>query len=52
MFSRIRSKPQLYAVIFINLYLKDEVADKVSKHPMTHIEHSLARQKTSKHDTI
>jgi hypothetical protein len=37
------SKPQLYAVIFINLYLKDEVTDKVPKHPMTHIEHSQAR---------
>jgi hypothetical protein len=30
-------------VIFINLYLKDEVMDKVPKHPMTHIEHSQAR---------
>jgi mannitol-specific phosphotransferase system IIBC component len=39
-FSRIRSKPQLYAVIFINLYLKDEVMDKVLKHPVTHIDQS------------
>jgi hypothetical protein len=30
-------------VIFINLYLKGEVTDKVSNHPMTHIEHSQAR---------
>jgi hypothetical protein len=30
-------------MIFINLYLKDEVMDKVLKHPMTHIEHSQAR---------
>jgi hypothetical protein len=37
-------------MIFINLYLKDEVMDKVPKHPMTHIEHSQARWKTSKHD--
>jgi hypothetical protein len=29
-------------VIFINLYLKDEVMDKVLKHPTTHIEHSQA----------
>jgi hypothetical protein len=30
-------------MIFINLYLKDELMDKVTKHPMTHIEHSQAR---------
>jgi hypothetical protein len=42
-FSRIGSKPQLYAVIYINLYLKDEVMDKVLKHPTTHIKHSEAR---------
>jgi hypothetical protein len=30
-------------VIFINLYLKDEVVDKVPKHPTTHIKHSQAR---------
>jgi hypothetical protein len=30
-------------VIFINLYLKDEVMDKVPKHPTTHIEQSQAR---------
>jgi hypothetical protein len=35
----LESKPRLYAMIFINLYLKDEVMDKVLKHPMTHIEH-------------
>jgi hypothetical protein len=42
-FSKIRSKPQLCAMIFINLYLKDEVLDKVPKHPMTHIEHAQER---------
>jgi hypothetical protein len=42
-FSRIGSKSQLYVVIFINLYLKDEVMDKVPKHTMTHIEHTQAR---------
>jgi hypothetical protein len=41
--SFFESKPRLYDVIFINLYLKDEVVDKVPKHPMTHIEHSQAR---------
>jgi hypothetical protein len=39
----LESKPQLYVVIFINPYLKDEVVDKVPKHPMTHIKHSQAR---------
>jgi hypothetical protein len=39
----LESKPRLYVVIFINLYLKDEVMDKVPKHPTTHIEHSQAR---------
>jgi hypothetical protein len=29
-------------VIFINLYLKDEVVDKVTKHSTTHIEPSQA----------
>jgi hypothetical protein len=38
--SFLKSKPQLYAVIFINCYLKDEVMDKVLKNPMTHTEHS------------
>jgi hypothetical protein len=42
-FSRIEWKPQLYDVIFINLYLKDEAMDKVLKHPTTHIKHSQAR---------
>jgi hypothetical protein len=35
-------------VIFINLYLKDEVVDKVPKHPTTHIKHSQASSRTSK----
>jgi uncharacterized membrane protein YecN with MAPEG domain len=42
-FSRIGLKPKLYAVIFLSLYLKYEVMEKVPKHPITHIEHSQAR---------
>jgi hypothetical protein len=40
-FSRIET-PTIWCD-FLNLYLKDEVVDKVSKHPTTHIEHSQAR---------
>jgi hypothetical protein len=42
-FFRIKLKPQLYVVIFINFYLKDEIVDKVLKHPTTHIDHSQKR---------
>jgi hypothetical protein len=41
-FSRIET-PTICYDFFINLYLKDEIIDKVPKHPMTHIEHSQAR---------
>jgi hypothetical protein len=38
-FSRIKTP----TICCDNLYLKDEVMDKVLKHPTTHIEHSQAR---------
>jgi hypothetical protein len=41
-FSRIKT-PSICCDFFINLYLKDEVMDKVSQHPTTHIEHSQAK---------
>jgi hypothetical protein len=34
--------PKLYAVIFIYLYLSDEVVDKCRSNPTTHIKHSQA----------
>jgi hypothetical protein len=38
-------------IYFFNLYLKDEVTDKVPKHPTTLIEHSQEKYRTSKHHT-
>jgi hypothetical protein len=47
----MESKPQLYDVIFINLYLKDEVVDKVMKHPMTHKQDRKHQSMTQANDS-